>query len=69
MEGSEVPADQIHVKELVVEVGEESAIGDIFKEVQQLVGTGPNSQLIQVSGSLSDTLSRQCQSFRFSLFR
>lgn len=66
MEGSEAQADQSHVKELVVEVGEESAMGEIFKEVQRLVGTGPNSQLIQVSGSLSDTLSHQCHSFRFS---
>lgn len=53
MEGSEAQADQDDVKELIVEVGEESAMGDIFKEVQRLAGTGPNSQLIQVSLSES----------------
>lgn len=66
MEGSEAQAAQSRVKELVVEVGEESAMGNIFKEVQRLAWTGPNSQLIQVSGLLFDTLGHQCQSFRLS---
>lgn len=37
------------VKKLVVEVPEESAMGNIFTEVQLLADTGLNSQLIQVS--------------------
>lgn len=41
-------ADKSVVKKLV-EVPEESAMGNIFTEVQVLAGTGPNSQLIQVS--------------------
>lgn len=41
-------ADKSVVKKLV-EVPEESAMGNIFTEVQVLAETGPNSQLIQVS--------------------
>lgn len=56
MEGS--PSEETKDKSVVeteelVEVPEESAMGNIFIEVQLLTGTGPNTQLIQVSQTLS----------------
>ena len=50
---SEKTEDQSVVEsEELLEVPEESAMANIFLEVQLLAGTGPNTQLVQVSRTL-----------------
>ena len=46
---AQAEARAVKTERLVLEEPDGSAMGSIFTEIQQLAGTGPNSQLIKVS--------------------